>query len=79
VSDPSDVTVKTRRARTRPSLRDVAERAEVAVSTAGRVMAGSPNVRPVVRERVLAAAAELGYESNLLARSPGAARACSSG
>ena len=53
----------------RPSLRDVAERAGVALSTASRAMAGALNVSPVIRERVVAAAAELGYERNLLAQS----------
>jgi LacI family transcriptional regulator len=53
----------------RPNLRDVAERAGVALSTASRAMAGVTNVRPAVRDRVLAAAQELGYERNLLAQS----------
>ncbi len=53
----------------RPSLRDVADRAGVAVSTASRAFAGAANVRPRVRERVIAAAEELGYEPNLLAQS----------
>jgi LacI family transcriptional regulator len=53
----------------RPSLRDVAERAGVALSTASRAFAGGDNVRPRVRERVLSAAQELGYERNLLAQS----------
>lgn len=50
-------------------MRDVAERAGVALSTASRAIAGADNVRPGVRERVLAAAQELGYERNLLAQS----------
>src|SRR5258707_6569140 len=53
----------------RPSLRDVADRAQVALSTASRAMAGHPNVRPDVRDKVLLAATELGYERNLLAQS----------
>jgi LacI family transcriptional regulator len=53
----------------RPSLRDVADRAGVALSTASRAFAGTKNVRPRVRERVIAAAQELGYERNLLAQS----------
>ncbi len=53
----------------RPSLRDVADRAGVALSTASRAFAGTGNVRPRVRERVIAAAQELGYERNLLAQS----------
>src|SRR5262245_52593251 len=53
----------------RPSLRDVAARAGVALSTASRAMANSPSVRPQLRERVYAAAQEIGYERNLLAQS----------
>jgi LacI family transcriptional regulator len=53
----------------RPSLRDVAERAGVALSTASRAMSGAANVRPRIRQRVFAAAEELGYEQNLLAQS----------
>ena len=53
----------------RPSLRDVADRAGVALSTASRAFADTGNVRPRVRERVIAAAQELGYERNLLAQS----------
>lgn len=41
----------------------------MALSTASRSVAGADNVRPRVRERVLAAAQELGYERNLLAQS----------
>lgn len=55
--------------RRRPSLRDVAERAGVALSTASRVMSGADNVQPKIRQRVLTAATELGYERNLLAQS----------
>ncbi len=53
----------------RPSLRDVAERAGVALSTASRAISGAENVRPGVRARVLEAAEELGYQRNLLAQS----------
>src|SRR5579863_4038191 len=53
----------------RPSLRDVAERADVALSTASRALSGADNVRSGVRDRVLKAAQELGYERNLLAQS----------
>jgi LacI family transcriptional regulator len=51
----------------RPSLRDVGLLAGVAVSSASRALAGHPDVHPETRERVLAAAAELGYERNMLA------------
>ncbi|SNS91161.1 transcriptional regulator, LacI family [Geodermatophilus pulveris] len=47
--------------RTRPTLATVAARAEVAPSTASLVFSGSERVAPATRDRVLAAAAELGY------------------
>ncbi|PRY48730.1 LacI family transcriptional regulator [Geodermatophilus tzadiensis] len=47
--------------RNRPTLATVAARAEVAPSTASLAFSGSSRVAPATRERVLAAAAELGY------------------
>lgn len=65
--------------RTRPSLepatgervglREVAERAGVAVSSASRVVAGHQDVSPRMVARVRAAIEELGYEPNVLAQS----------
>lgn len=46
---------------TRPTLALVAARAGVSPSTASLAFSGSPRVAPPTRERVLAAAAELGY------------------
>jgi DNA-binding LacI/PurR family transcriptional regulator len=46
---------------TRPTLAAVAARAGVSPSTASLAFADSPRVAPATRERVLAAAAELGY------------------
>jgi LacI family transcriptional regulator len=59
-----------RRAAGRPvTLKDVARRAEVAWSTASYALNNGPKpVSAEVRERVLKAAQELGYQSNLLAR-----------
>ncbi|MHB0868380.1 MAG: LacI family DNA-binding transcriptional regulator [Chloroflexota bacterium] len=52
------------------TLKDVAEIAGVDVSTASRVLNGSGfRVREDTRQRVLAAARELGYQPNALARS----------
>lgn len=51
-----------------PALRDVARRAGVAVSSASRALSDHASVSPELRERVLTAAAELGYEPNLLAQ-----------
>jgi LacI family transcriptional regulator len=53
----------------RASLRQVADRAGVALSSASRVLAGHPGVTPALERRVLDAAAELDYEPNLLAQS----------
>jgi LacI family transcriptional regulator len=50
-------------------IRDVAARAGVGLATVSRVLAGRTDVRPELRERVLAAAAELGYEPDVLAQS----------
>ncbi|MFE0133348.1 LacI family DNA-binding transcriptional regulator [Streptomyces sp. NPDC059037] len=51
------------------TLRDVAERAEVSTMTASRVLRDDPRVLPATRARVRAAAAELGYRPNEVARS----------
>src|SRR3954452_15624342 len=50
-------------------MREVAERAGVALSSVSRVLSGHPDVSPVMRNRVLDAATALGYEPNLLAQS----------
>jgi LacI family transcriptional regulator len=52
-----------------PSLIDVARAAGVSTATAGRALGGYGQVRAGTRERVLTAAAELGYRTNGLARS----------
>ncbi len=53
-----------------PTLKDVAELAGVDVSTASRVVNGAGfRVREDTRQRVLAAARDLGYQPNALARS----------
>ncbi len=44
-----------------PSMRDVAHRAGVSLSTVSRVLRGAPGVAPLVRERVRQAAEELSY------------------
>ncbi|MDN5934355.1 MAG: LacI family DNA-binding transcriptional regulator, partial [Pseudonocardia sp.] len=46
---------------TRPTLARVAARAGVSPSTASLAFSGSPRVSPPTRERVITAAAELGY------------------
>ncbi|MDR2703053.1 MAG: LacI family DNA-binding transcriptional regulator [Cellulomonadaceae bacterium] len=48
-------------AKTRPTLSSVAQRAGVSVSTASLAFSGAGPITPETRDRVLAAAAELGY------------------
>jgi LacI family transcriptional regulator len=57
------------RERKRPSMRDVADRAGVAISSVSRVLSGDPDVSPVMRNRVEDAVAALGYERDLIAQS----------
>lgn len=51
------------------SLREVADRAGVAMSSVSRVLSGHPDVSAAMRTRVMAVVEELGYEPNLLAAS----------
>jgi LacI family transcriptional regulator len=51
------------------TIADVAQRAGVSVSTAARVLSGSGYAGEQTRQRVLAAAEELGYVANHIARS----------
>lgn len=51
------------------TIREVAERAGVALSSVSRVLSGNPYVSKVMRQRVEAAVAELGYQPDLLAQS----------
>lgn len=53
----------------RAGITDVAKLAGVSLSTVSRAMNGNPTVDPLLVERVQAAAAELGYTANPLARS----------
>jgi LacI family transcriptional regulator len=53
----------------RPTIRDVAERAEVALGTVSRVINGYGNVGAAVRAKVQQAIYELGYEPNTAAQS----------
>jgi LacI family transcriptional regulator len=49
-------------------MREVAERAGVAMSSVSRVLSGHPDVSPTMRERVMVVVDELGYEPDLLAQ-----------
>lgn len=51
------------------TIRDVARQAEVSVATVSRALSAPDLVRPATRDRVLAVAAELGYQPNRAARS----------
>ena len=55
--------------RTLATLDDVAQRAGISVATAGRALGGYGKVAAATRDRVLAAAQELKYHPNALARS----------
>ena len=54
--------------RRRASMREVAERAGVAMSSVSRTLSGHPDVSEDMRNRVLAAVDELGYKPDLLAQ-----------
>lgn len=50
-------------------MREVAERAGVAMSSVSRVLAGHPDVSPVMTEKVMRAVEELDYQPDMLAQS----------
>lgn len=58
-----------RSAPSNPGMKEVADRAGVALSSVSRVLSGHPDVSDVMRNRVLDAVAALGYERNVLAQS----------
>lgn len=58
-----------RRSNRPPTIRDVAERAGVALSSVSRALSGHPEVSAAMKARVETAARELGYEPDLLAQS----------
>ena len=51
-----------------PTLKDIAEQANVSISTASRVLNDLPGVSAATRARVLEAARKLGYSANMSAR-----------
>jgi LacI family transcriptional regulator len=65
----SDQPADARRPSSRASMREVAERAGVAMSSVSRVLSGHPDVSPTMRDRVMAVVGELGYQPDLLAQS----------
>jgi LacI family transcriptional regulator len=62
------VSLNDRRPRRRPGVRDVAERAGVAISSVSRVLTEHPDVSEEMRERVMAAVEHVGYKPDLLAQ-----------
>jgi LacI family transcriptional regulator len=52
----------------RSGMREVADRAGVAMSSVSRVLSGHPDVSATMHDRVMAAVEELGYEPNMLAQ-----------
>lgn len=52
----------------RPGVREVAERAGVAISSVSRVLSGHPDVSADMRDRVMAVVDELGYQPDILAQ-----------
>ena len=55
--------------RKRASMREVADLADVAISSVSRVLSGHPDVSAAMRDRVLAAVDQLEYEPDFLAQS----------
>jgi LacI family transcriptional regulator len=53
---------------TRPGMREVAERAGVAMSSVSRVLSGHPDVSPRMRRVVMEAVRELNYQPDMLAQ-----------
>ena len=53
----------------RSNMRAVADMAGVAMSSVSRVLSGHPDVSPAMRERVMEAVDELGYQPDVLAQS----------
>ena len=52
----------------RAGMRQVADRANVAMSSVSRVLSGHPDVSDSMRDKVLSAVQDLGYEPNMLAQ-----------
>ncbi len=57
------------RSNRRPGIREVADRAGVAMSSVSRVLSDHPNVSEPMRKKVMAAVEELGYQPDILAQS----------
>src|SRR6476660_7731070 len=52
----------------RPGMREVADRAGVAMSSVSRVLSGHPDVSPKMRQVVMDAVRDLGYQPDMLAQ-----------
>ena len=69
VAQPGDIGGRDGAARRRASMREVADLADVAISSVSRVLSGHPDVSAAMRDRVLAAVDQLEYEPDFLAQS----------
>src|SRR5664279_1349422 len=54
----------------KPTLRDIAENADVALSTVSQALNNKPGVSPEMRHRILASASELGYRPKISSEHP---------
>lgn len=68
ISPRSGTATSRRSGAVKPGIREVAERAGVAISSVSRVLSGHPDVSPAMRAAVNDAVQELGYRPNALAR-----------
>lgn len=58
----------------KPTIKDVAAKAGVALGTVSRILNGNTTVAPAIRDHVLSVIGELGYQPDLIARSMRAQR-----
>ena len=65
----SEVSEHGRSVNQRVTIREVAAKADVALSSVSRALSGHPDVSDEMRKRVKEVADELGYEPNLVAQS----------
>src|SRR5215475_13785775 len=65
VARDADLTARTT---SRPGMREVADRAGVAMSSVSRVLSGHPDVSPRMRRVVMEAVRELNYQPDMLAQ-----------
>ncbi len=52
----------------RPTIRDIATKAQVSISTVSRVLNGKPDVKPETQEKILSVIEDLGFSPSTIAR-----------